>query len=193
MPKKLSLFRQLIRSTDGVSAVEFGLILPVMAVMLLGGYEYSRVMEVWRKVSITTRALVDLTTQSATIYNSNITPQATAGNDIIAIMNASAQIFAPFNTSPMKIVISELHVNALGIASVVWSVTSSNTTALACGQIITLPVGMAQINSYFIWSQVSYTYTPIFSFVMKSAPSLSDQLLMSPRVSASIPYQNSTC
>ena len=164
------------RSDRGVAAVEFALVLPVMLVILFGGYEYSRMLAVMRKVTITSRALADLTTHYSSVTGAQMT----------TVMNASAQIFAPYSTTGMTIVISEVYVSALGISTVVWS-QATNTTQLTPNQIVVLPGGIAQANSYLIWAQVGYTYTPVFSYLVHSQIKFNDQLMMSPRISISIP------
>ena len=169
------IVRRLWGDRLGVSAVEFALVLPIMLTVLFGGFELSRLQAVSRKVTLTTRAIADLTTQNVSMSSS----------DLNTILAASAQIFAPFNTSGMKIVVSELYVTVAGLASVQWS-QAMNTTPLTSGQIEIVPVNLAAPGTYLIWCTVSYTYTPLVTTFFGTTKTLSDQIYMSPRLSNSI-------
>ena len=158
-----------------VSAVEFALVLPIMLSLLLGGFELSRMQAVSRKVTLTTRAIADLTTQNAVLSTS----------DLNVILRASAQIFSPFSTSGLKIIVSELAVDAAGIVTVVWS-QPLNTTALPIGQVEPVPAAIAQPNTALVWCTISYTYVPLVTKVFGVSRTLTDQIYMSPRLSTSI-------
>ena len=158
-----------------VSAVEFALLLPLMLSLLLGGFELSRLQAVSRKVTLTTRAIADLTTQNAVLSRS----------DLNVILGASTQIFSPFSTSGLKIVVSELAVDAAGVATIVWS-QPLNATALPVGQVQPVPAAIAQPNSSLVWCTISYTYVPLVTKVFGASKTLSDQIYMSPRLSTSI-------
>ena len=158
-----------------VSAVEFALVLPILLSLLLGGFELSRMQAVSRKVTLTTRAIADLTTQNVILSTS----------DLNVILGASTQIFSPFSTSGLKIVVSELVVDAAGIATVVWS-QSLNATALPVGQVQPVPAAIAQPLTALVWCTISYTYVPLVTKVFGLSKTLTDQIYMSPRLSASI-------
>ena len=157
------------------SAVEFALVLPILLSMLLGGFELSRLQAVSRKVTLTTRAVADLTTQNAILSTS----------DLNVILGASSQIFSPFSTSGLKVVVSELAISAAGVATVDWS-QSLNTPALPQGQVEVVPAGLAQPNTWLIWCKITYSYTPLVTTVFGTTRTLSDQIYMSPRLSNSI-------
>ncbi len=176
----LGTWARMMRSREGVAALEFAIILPVMLLLVMGGFEYSRVLAVSRKVTITTRALADLTTHYSSMTDA----------DLATVMAASAQVFAPYSTTPMQITVSEVYVSAAGIATVVWS-KATNTTALTPTQIVFLPAGIAQPNSYIVWTQVTYVYTPVVPYALTQNLTMADQLFMTPRRSASIAYQPS--
>ena len=166
---------RLWRDRQGVSAIEFALVLPIMLTVLFGGFELSRLQAVSRKVTLTTRAIADLTTQNVSMSSSGLN----------TILMASSQIFAPFQTSGMKLVVSELYVTVAGLASVQWS-QAMNGTPLTQGQIEVVPITLATPGTYLIWCTVSYTYTPMVTMVFGTTKTLSDQIYMSPRLSNSI-------
>lgn len=165
---------------SGASAVEFALVLPLMLALFFGGYVYSETVSVNRKVTITTRAIADLTSQYALMST----------NDMNTVLAASTQIIAPFNATPLSIRVSEITVDLLGNATIKWSVPQ-NTTAYKQGATYTLPVGAATPGFYYILSEVSYSYSPPALYGLIKPFALSDSILMLPRVSTSVGYNGS--
>ena len=169
-----------LRDSAGVSAVEFALVLPLMLSILLTGFVICQAVSIKRKLTITTRALADLTTQY---------PSLTA-SQMSTIINASTQIIAPYDPTPLNIRISE--VQTFGqttcfslMPSVIWS-TGSNSYAKCSSY--PLPTGMNIPNSSYIVSEISYIYKPPFIYNMFGAFTISDRLIMLPRVSSDISY-----
>ena len=161
--------------SSGASAVEFSLILPVLLLLFFGGYALSEAITIKRKVTITTRALADLTTQYST----------TTMQGIATVMGASAQIMAPFDTTPLNARLTEITTDALGLtASITWS--QPINTVYKKGDPYVLPLGMRQPNTSYILSEVTYSYNPVATYAKSTTFYLSDHLMMLPRVSQSV-------
>ena len=109
----------------GVSAVEFAVLLPVMVTLYLGSVEASQGIAADRKVELTAHALADLTSQYTNITNT----------DMSNILNAGSAIIAPYAAGNLHEVVSEIAIDAQGMATVVWSDTL-NGTALTVGQTV---------------------------------------------------------
>jgi len=174
--------RRLRRDRSGTSAVEFAVILPMMLVLFFGTVELSNGVAVDRKVTLVARTLSDLMSQAITRSwgnGNNIFPQ-----DISNAFGASQWIMSPYDTSGSltKAIISEIYVDASGNAWIAWS-RAKNTTPNTCGAPVTLPTGLAVPNTYLIYGQASYTYTPVVGYVMKTALTLNDQFFTRPRQS----------
>ena len=165
---------------SGASAVEFALVLPLMLALFFGGYVYSETVSINRKVTITTRAIADLTSQYVLMST----------NDMTTVLAASTQIIAPFDATPLSIRVSEITVDLLGKATIKWS-AGQNSTPYNQGDKYTLPVGTATPGFYYILSEVSYTYTPPALYGIVKPFTLSDSILMLPRVSTSVGYNGS--
>src|SRR5437870_1022070 len=82
----LSRFR---RNHDGVSAVEFALVLPLMLSLYIGASEVSQAIATNRKVTLMTRTAADLASQAQSINN----------NDMNNLLNASAAVMQPYSTT----------------------------------------------------------------------------------------------
>src|SRR5271168_1289856 len=143
---RLASLRDFIDGDQGVAAVEFAVILPFLLLLFLGGFSIEQAVAISRKVTITTRALADLTSQYVDMSASNMSN----------VLNASAQIIAPFNAAPLSIRLSEITTDATGdIATVTWS-TGFNQTPYNTDQIYVIPSGMNKPNTSYILSQVVY-------------------------------------
>jgi Flp pilus assembly protein TadG len=162
----------------GVAAVEFAFTVPVLLIVYLGGFELSQAMATYRKVSDTTVELANVAAQYTTMSQLDVT----------SVMNASAQIMAPYSTSSLTIVLSEITTDANNQATVTWSRPYNGATALTPGAQITLPAGLSSPSTSYILVQTTYRYTPIAGSQFLGPVPMTDQIYMLPRASSSIPY-----
>jgi Flp pilus assembly protein TadG len=169
----LTRLRKFARDKRGVSAVEFAVLSPVMIGMYLGGVEISDGIGIDRKVTMTAGAMANLTAQVATISSSDMTD----------ILRASSSIMSPYPTGPLKITISCINIAANGTAKVKWSETSGGTKR-TIGSNVTLPSALAVGSTQLLLSEVSYAYRPIVGYVITGTLTLSENMYMSPRISA---------
>jgi Flp pilus assembly protein TadG len=175
---RLGLSQHLLRlgrDERGVSAVEFAMLLPLMITLYLGAVEISQAVGIDRKVTLTTRTVADLASQVSNISDA----------DMSNLLNASAAVVAPYETSKLKVTVSRVDVDANGAAKVVWSDTLGGS-ARAVGSGVTLPAALGVPSTSLIWSEVSYSYTPTIGYVVTGTLNLSDQLFMRPRLSACV-------
>ncbi len=187
-----------LKDRRGVSALEFAVTLPLMLALYLGTAEVTQGISIKRKVTLTARALADLSSQYTAID----------GSDMTNIFNAGAAIIVPYPAANLQETVSEISISGQGQATVVWSNTL-NGTALTAGQSVTicgsanppapgagippcLPSALAVANSYLILGQASYSYNPTYGYVLTNTLTLSDQFFMSPRQSNSVSYTGSS-
>jgi len=178
----VSTLRRFRRDRRGVAATEFAIITPMMLVLFFGTVELSNGVAVDRKVTLVARTLSDLTSQATTVATSDLT-------NIFAASNA---IMTPYDATLVKAIISEIKVDASGNATIAWSV-ANNATPNTVGAPVTLPTGLAVANTYLIYGQATYTYTPVVGYVMKTALTLGDQFYTRPRQSTCVLYTTTTC
>lgn len=160
------------RDERGVSAVEFAMLLPLMLSLYLGAVEISQGISADRKVTLTTRTVADLVSQTSNINNS----------DMSNSLNAAATVMAPFSSNHLKVVVSSITVDSTGKATVAWSDTL-NGTARSKGSTVTLPTALNIPNSSLIFSEVQYAYTPTIGYLISGTLTLKDQIYMRPRLS----------
>jgi hypothetical protein len=75
-----------------------------------------------------------------------------------------------------------VYIDGNGNATIRWS-DSFQGTPRPVGQSVTLPAGLVVNNSYLIWGEAQYSYTPTLGFVMTSTLTLKDAIFMAPRMS----------
>src|SRR5579872_5785135 len=152
LPSYLSRFA---RDHDGVSAIEFALLLPFMITLYLGGVEVGDGLAIQYKSTLAARTVTDLASQYVSINNSAMT----------SILNAAAAVVAPYSSSAMVVTVSEVTTNAQGAGTITWS-DSINGTAHQVGQSVTLPANLQTPNISLLWGEVSYPYKPQMGYVL---------------------------
>ena len=104
----------------GIAATEFAVIVPIMLVMFFGTVEFSSGVAVDRKVTLMARTLSDLTSQSTSVTDTDLTN----------FFAASTGIMTPYSATPTQSTITELYVDpATLVAKVKWSQGSAPRAA----------------------------------------------------------------
>lgn len=154
---------------DGVSAVEFALILPVFALLFFGSIEVSFLMTVDRKVTQTASTLGDLVARGTTMTENEV-------NDIFA---ASSALFAPYDGSTAEMRVTSIQ-QENGKVEVAWS-RAKNMTAYSPGTSVTVPNGLLSNGQSVIFAEVSYDYKSTLGFFLPTAKTLSEEFYLRPR------------
>lgn len=165
--------RKLKLDRKGMAATEFALLVPLMLVVFVGVTEVGQAIAISRKVTITVRTITDLVTQYTALSSSDMTN----------LLNAAAQVMAPYSASNVNVIVSEITIDGNSNAKIVWS-TALSGSGYATGP-ITVPSAFLQPNTTLIWGQTSYTYTPVLGAGIIGATQLTDQLYMNPRLCSS--------
>jgi Flp pilus assembly protein TadG len=172
----------LVRDNGASAAVEFAFIVPIMLALYFGVLEFSSGIAVDRKVTLVARTLSDLTSQSTTVTDTDLTNFTATGKAIMT----------PYPTTPLNSTVSELYVDPTTLtAKVKWSKGSSprglNTT-------VSIPASLQIGGTYLIYSEVNYKYVPTIGYVMATAGvTLTDFTFTRPRQSTCVLYGTTNC
>ena len=169
--------RRFAGDIKGVSAVEFALVLPLMMTLYLGGAEVAQAISASRKVTLVSRTVADLASQSSTISAAAMTN----------ILDASAAVVAPFKSSELKVTVSQVTIDANGKATISWSATY-NGTQRGVGTTVTVPPALNVASTNLIWTEAEYKYSPAIGYVVTGDMMLKDQMYMRPRLSDKVCY-----
>jgi len=170
-------------NTSGLAAVEFAMIIPIMAIMLIGTNEFATGVAVDRKVTIMARTLSDLTSQNTSVNDTQLTN----------FFAASTAVMTPYDAAPVQSTISELYINPNTLkARVQWSKGAAPHSA---GDIIEIPEALKMGGTYLIYSEVSYKYVPSVAWFINKVNgiTLSDVTYTRPRQGLCVMYNTSVC
>jgi Flp pilus assembly protein TadG len=182
MLKLLSRFR---KKKDGMAAVEFALIAPVMVTLLLGVIECANALQCHQKVTSLAASAADLVAQVSQVSSSDVT-------NIFSSVNAILYPF-PTNNNP-QITISSLTWKTATTATVAWS-EAQNATKRAQGSVVTVPAGLFPPNPpvtcsakacSLILAEVQYNYvSPLGKIIVGTIP-MTDTFYAKPRQSPTV-------
>jgi Flp pilus assembly protein TadG len=101
------------------------------------------------------------------------------------ILSASSAVISPYDTTKLKVTVSEVTIDANGTAKIVWSCTLGGSVH-AVGSTVTVPTALNVASTSLIWGEAAYTYKPTIGYVVTGTLNLSDQIYMRPRLSDAV-------
>lgn len=158
------LARRLLRDSNGVAAVEFAFVLPIMLTCYFGVSEIAQAVMINRKVTQLTKSLSDLTTQLATVTD------AERDN----IFNAAQTVMAPYTGVAPKMALASIIIDSSRVARVCWSESRSGATVPKRGDTVTLPDALRIANTSVIMARASYDFTPAIGYLLTGSIQLGD-------------------
>lgn len=151
--------------TEGVAAIEFALIVPIMGTMFVGAVELSQAITVDRRVTQVAAATADLVARADKVIKSS---------EITDIMKVGGYIFLPYSQTPVVITLRNVSSSPTSATNTKQSWTcvyngAGQTQACSCTNVAyTIPANLVTTNDSVVVSQVTYNYTPlIFNYFLK--------------------------
>lgn len=155
---------------QGVSAVEFALIAPIMILFYFGMAEICQGFMAKKRVEHVASAIADLVAQTDDVTTAELT-------DIFA---ASTQVLKPFPTATLKQRITSVTKNASGTPKVDWS-SNKNWTSRAVASTVTVPANLIANGESVVMAEVEYVYTSPFDYVMPQQMTFKKTFYLRPR------------
>jgi Flp pilus assembly protein TadG len=149
---RASLFARLGASKDGIAAVEFAYLAPVMLLMFAGAFEVSRAIGVDRRFAIITAMTGDLVARE-----NDVDPAKLDG-----MMKAIDHVMKPYDTSTLKIGVISVQVEN-NTPRVKWTYSHNNAQVpQKCSTVGSddLPPGLVDDRGSVILVKSNYTYAP---------------------------------
>ncbi|HEX4160119.1 MAG TPA: TadE/TadG family type IV pilus assembly protein [Rhizomicrobium sp.] len=168
----------LLRAKEGLAAVEFALLAPVLATLLMGTIELCNALECRQKVSSETSSVADLVAQTSSVSDADLSNIFSAGNSILY----------PFASGGVTVVVSSIVNQPTGANVVDWSKPYNGGTELQKGTQVTVPAGIIAPGGSAIFVQVSYNYTSPIGQLIFGSIEMGDSFYARPRDSAKVTY-----
>ena len=141
-------FRAFRGDRQGVGAVEFALVAPVLIILYIGSLEVSVAMSVNKKIARAASTVADLVTQ-----------QNTVDKTFLATMeDVSESVISPFKTTGLVVKITGINIDATGKATVAWSWKEDGTEPYAKLSPVTIPSQLQVPSTFLIRSEVQMDY-----------------------------------
>ncbi len=173
----LNNLRKIASAQGGMAAAEFALILPVMLVFVFGSIEITNALTCRADVTSVAGTAADLVAQETQIGQSDI-------NNVFSALSA---LVYPYPTTSARIVITSVIDDGHGGGKVDWS-QAYNAIPRSKGTAVTVPTGLITTGGSVIMSEVTYTYTPASSWLVKFPFTMSNRFYSHPRRVAQIPW-----
>jgi Flp pilus assembly protein TadG len=188
----LTRIARFLKAKDGLAAIEFAFIAPVLVTLLFGTIEMGNALECRQKVTSLASTAADLVAQTASV----------SSGDLTNIFNAVSAIVYPF-TGTATIVVSSVESDGKGGGTVVWSKSSTGSGGLSPGAAVALSTPLmstcdtsnstsctpcAKNTCSVIYATVSYNYTsPLGKLLVGTVP-MKDSFYARPRKSALVAF-----
>lgn len=178
--------RRLWGDVGGVAAVEFGLIAPVLIVMLLGIIEITRAVSVDRRFTLVTSMVADLVARESRL----------TADDVKAIYDIAAVVMAPYDATKLKL--SLVPVARDDKKTFVYP-SLTNRPSYNGGpnpskcQTYALADGLIAKQETVIVVEGSYTYTPLLAGSLVGTLTWQDKAYAKPRKVGCVAFDGENC
>lgn len=176
--------RALKGNSEGVAAIEFAMIVPIMFFLLVGTIEFSQALTVDRRVTQAASSTADLIARAP---SSGMTEE-----QVDRDLKIVEQLIAPYELSQFYVKVISVKAQASGSGNSVtyvvdWSRDLNGGTPHNRGDSYTdIPGGLLVAGESVIVAEATYNYTPlIFHYMIETAFDLTEKFYLKPR--------NSTC
>ncbi|HEY4115641.1 MAG TPA: TadE/TadG family type IV pilus assembly protein [Rhizomicrobium sp.] len=168
-----------IRKTEGLAAIEFAFLAPLMIILFFGTVELCNALICRQKVTTVAASASDLVAQDSSITGSQV-------SDIFSALNS---IIYPYPSSGAAIIITSIKndPNHAGQYVVDWSV-AQNATPRSQGANMSVPSGLITSSGSVILAEITYTYTPVTTGFFTGPITMSDSFYSRPRKSLLVAY-----
>lgn len=140
-----NLVKRLIRNEDGLGAVEFALLVPVLLALYVGAVELSTAMTIDKKVSKASAVATDIISQLETVDQTTL-------QEMVGIAQA---IVAPYDSSSLGMQVVGIEVDSAGTPTIAWSWNETNGTPFTAGDEIIIPTAFAIPDTFLLQTTVN--------------------------------------
>ncbi len=170
--EKMSRFFHKLSNTQGVAAVEFALVLPLMVLMYLGSFEVSQSVIANKRIANVANTIGDIIAQE---------PSWTNG-DMDAVFQAGNAILHPMKVTNLDMTVTFIKINASSQITAVWTKKGNYSPATA-GVMPTnnIPPYLIIADTTLVYAEAKMKYNSVSYFVVKKDQDMSAFNFFRPR------------
>ena len=177
------IFTQRLRSfgkaRQGLAALEFAILLPMMVFLLFGAVELVDVMGANRRVENTSSSLADVVSRDTEVTD----------DEVEGMWRAIELLMTPDDPTALNIRLTSISVEDATTARVVWS-EGRGMAARVANSTVTLPDGMMRPGTSVIMAESEYTYNSPIGMVIGSPMQLGHTVYRRSRLIDPIPRES---
>lgn len=173
----LRRLRRFVRARDGLAAIEFAMLAPVVVTMFLGSIELTDALACKQKVTGMAATAADLVAQEKSVSSTDI------GN----VYSAINSIVYPYPTTGLQITITSLTYASATTGTVAWS-NAQNATPRTAGSTVTVPTGVITSGGSVILVEVVYPYASSVAKYLSGSTNITSTFYARPRRSTSVTH-----
>jgi Flp pilus assembly protein TadG len=157
-----ALCLRFVEDREGVGAIEFAILFPILVMIYVGAFEITVGLSVSKRAARSAAAVADIVTQQTSVTKSWLA-------DMPSVASA---IFTPFSTSSMKMKITGITIDASANPTVKWSWAQDNTRPYTLNSAVTVPTDMKKANTFLVRTELTVPYR-LFLFAPNLMPNQS--------------------
>lgn len=194
--RTVDLVRRYREDKQGVAAIEFAFIVPIMFFMFVGAVELSQAITVDRRVTQAASSIADLAARKETSITQS---------EIGDILKIGGYIMMPYNQAPLQVVVRNISSSSKDATATKqsWQCTFSaagtnpSPVCTCMNETYAVPPGLVTTTDSVVVAEVNYIYTPlVFDYFLNRTLSsgtggagtytLSETIFMKPRGQAAM-------
>lgn len=154
-------FKRLRQDRQGVGAVEFAIIFPVLLALYITAFELTIGFSVYKRATHAAGTIADLVSQQVSVNKAYLK----------TMPDVASAIFVPYATTGLDLKISGIQVDANRVARINWSWSQSNQRPYPANSVVNLPDNLRQPNAFLVHAELTIPHT-LLMFLSNAAPSI---------------------
>ncbi|MEK1896234.1 MAG: TadE/TadG family type IV pilus assembly protein [Rhizobium sp.] len=174
------LARRFIGDRQGVGAIEFAILFPILVMLYIGAFEITIGLSISKRASRAAGMITDVVTQQKSVTKAWLT-------DMPSVASA---VFVPYGSTGLTIKITGIALDGTGNPTVAWSWAQDGSRPYVANSATTVPADMKKANIFLVRTELSIPYK-LFLFAPNLVPNastitISRSYFYLPRASATV-------
>jgi Flp pilus assembly protein TadG len=139
------IFRRLAKDREGMGAVEFAIIVPILLMVYITSFELTIGLSVAKRATRASGSIADIVTQQTSVNKAYLK----------TMINAADGIFEPYGITGLKLKITGISIDASSKPTVAWSWAQDDSRPYAVGAAVTIPSALTVANTFLVRSELT--------------------------------------